>query len=164
LGENGALNEVYYPAIDSANTRTLELIVTDGKSFAELESQDTNHSVDVPDPGALVFTQINTSKSGRYEIRKTYITDPAHDTVLVQMQLKVLRGGPLTAFVYFDPALKNSGLHDTGYAKGMTLLDSKADVACALAASPGFDAVSSGYVGVNDGWTELKSSYKFTQH
>src|SRR5689334_5703471 len=72
LGRNGALNEVYYPAIDSANTRTLELIVTDGKSFAELESQDTDHKVEVPDPAALVFTQINTSRSGRYEVRKTY--------------------------------------------------------------------------------------------
>src|ERR1700694_4821257 len=67
LGENGALNEVYYPAIDSANTRTLELIVTDGKSFAELESQDTEHTVEVPAPAALVFTQVNTSKSGRYQ-------------------------------------------------------------------------------------------------
>src|SRR5215469_17741668 len=46
LGQNGVLNEVYYPAIDSANSRTLELIVTDGKSFAELESQDTDHEVE----------------------------------------------------------------------------------------------------------------------
>jgi glucan 1,4-alpha-glucosidase len=164
LGENGALNEVYYPAIDSANTRTLELIVTDGKSFADLESQDTEHTVEVPDPAALVFTQINTAKNGRYQIRKTYITDPRHDTVLVQMQLKVLRGGALTGFVYFDPALKNSGLHDNGSAHGMVLLDSKASVACALAASPGFVSISSGYAGSSDGWTELKSSYKLTQH
>src|SRR5256885_2185687 len=54
IGENGTLNEVYYPAIDSANPRTLELIVTDGQSFPELESQDTDHAVEVPDPAALV--------------------------------------------------------------------------------------------------------------
>src|SRR5215472_15549124 len=114
LGENGALNEVYYPSIDSANTRTLELIVTDGKSFAELESQDTDHSVEVPDPAALVFVQVNTSKRRQYQIRKTYITDPRHNTVLIRVQMNVLQGGPLSAFVYFDPALKNSGLHDSG--------------------------------------------------
>ncbi|HWX55993.1 MAG TPA: glycoside hydrolase family 15 protein [Verrucomicrobiae bacterium] len=164
LGENGALNEVYYPAIDSANTRTLELIVTDGKSFAELESEDTVHAVEVPDPAALVFTQINTSKSGRYQIRKTYITDPRHDTVLIQMRLKVLHGGPLTAFVYFDPALKNSGLHDNGSDRNKSLLDAKTGVACALAATPTFVSVSSGYAGSSDGWTELKTSYKLTRH
>jgi len=164
LGQNGALNEVYYPAIDSANTNTLELIITDGKSFAELESQDTDHAVEVPDPATLTFTQVNTSRSGRYQIRKTYITDPAQNSVLVQLQLKVIRGGPLTAFVYFDPALKNSGLHDNGSAQGQTLLDSKPGVACALAASPAFVSLSSGYVGSSDGLAELKKNYKLTQH
>ncbi len=164
IGQNGALNEVYYPAIDSANTRTLEVMVTDGKSFAELESQDTDHSVEVPDPAALVFTQINTSRSGRYQVRKTYVTDPGHNTVLIQIQMKVLKGGPLRAFVYFDPALKNSGLHDNGSARGKTLLDSKGNVACALAVSPEFVSVSSGYVDASDGWSELKSSFKLTQH
>ncbi|MCU1219529.1 MAG: glucan 1,4-alpha-glucosidase [Candidatus Angelobacter sp.] len=164
LGQNGALNEVYYPAIDSANTRTLELIVTDGKSFAELESQDTDHAVEVPDSAALTFTQINTSKSGRYEVRKTYITDPSQNAVLIQMQIKVLKGGPLTAFVYFDPALKNSGLHDNGSTQGETLLDSKAGVACALTASPAFVSLSTGYTGTSDGWTELKNAYKLTHY
>src|SRR5436305_15066804 len=80
IGENGALNEVYYPAIDRANTRTLELIVTDGSSFTELESQDTDHTVQVPDPAALVSTQINTSKLSPYQTHNTYVTDPAHNT------------------------------------------------------------------------------------
>ena len=40
LGRNGALNEVYYPAIDSANTRTLELIRnTDSRSGASVNGQ-----------------------------------------------------------------------------------------------------------------------------
>jgi glucoamylase len=164
LGGNGTLNEVYYPAIDSANTRTLELIVTDGKSFAELESQDTDHKVEVPDPAALVFTQINTSRSGRYEIRKTYVTDPSHNTVLIRMQMKVIKGGPLTAFVYFDPALRNSGLHDNGSARGKVLLDTKGEIACALAASPAFVSLSSGYVDSSDGWAELKKDYKLIHH
>jgi glucan 1,4-alpha-glucosidase len=164
LGQNGALNEVYYPAIDSANTRTLELIVTDGKTFTEIESQDTDHAVEVPDPAALTFTQINTSKSGRYRVRKTYVTNPAQNTVLIQLQLKVLKGGPLTALVYFDPALKNSGLHDNGSGQRQTLLDAKAGVACALGASPAFLSVSSGYVGSSDGWTELQNGHKLTQH
>ncbi len=160
LGENGALNEVYYPAIDRANTRTLELIVTDGKSFAEMESQDTDHAVEVPDASALVFTQVNTSKSGRYQIRKTYITDPQNNTVLVKFQLKPIKSGPLRAFLYFDPALKNSGLHDNGSADGKVLLDAKGDVACALMASPAFASVSSGYAEESDGLKDLQSGFK----
>ena len=164
IGQNGALNEVYYPAIDSANTRTMELIITDGKSFAEMESQDTNHEVEVPDPAALVFTQVNTSKSGRYQVRKTYITDPGRNTVLIQLRLKVFKGGPLTAFVYFDPSLKNSGLHDNGSTSEKALLDSKGGISCALVAWPEFTSVSTGYVDASDGWNELKSSYKLSHH
>jgi glucan 1,4-alpha-glucosidase len=164
LGEDGALNEVYYPAVDSANTRTLELIITDGKSFAELESRDTDHAVEVPDPAALVFTQVNKSRSGRYEIRKTYITDPGHNTALIQIQMKVLKPGPLRVFAYFDPALKNSGLHDSGSRSGKVLLDTKGSVACALAASPGFVSVSTGYRGSSDGWDELEHGFKLVHH
>src|SRR5262249_28169739 len=148
------------PALDSANTRALELIVTDGKTFAEIESQDTEHAVEVPDPAALTFTQINTSRRGRYRIRKTYVTDPAQNTVMIQLQLTTLKGGPLTAFVYFDPALKNSGLHDNGSAGNQALLDSKSNVASALVSSPAFVSVSSGYFGSSDGWTELKNGYR----
>ena len=164
LGANGALNEVYYPAIDSANTRTLELIVTDGKSFAEMESRDTDHIIEVPDPAALVFTQINISKSRRYQIRKTYVTDPDHNTVLIRMQMKVLQGGPLTAFVYFDPALKNTGLHDSGSARGKVLLDTKGNAACALASVPAFVSVSSGYAGSSDGWPEVEKDHRLVHH
>jgi glucoamylase len=163
LGANGVLNEVYYPAIDKANTRTLELIVTDGKTFAELESEDTEHAVEVPDPAALIFRQVNTSKNGRYRIRKTYITDPDRNSVLIQMQLEVLKAGPLMAFLYYDPALNNIGIHDNGSSQGAVLLDSKGDTASALVASPAFTSVSSGYVGTSDGWTELRQSYKLTQ-
>src|SRR4051794_39445057 len=45
----GVLNEVYYPTIDKANTRDLEFIVTDGKTFAEIESADTTGKVELPD-------------------------------------------------------------------------------------------------------------------
>jgi len=37
LGSDGALNEVYYPTVDKANTRLLEFVATDGKSWVERE-------------------------------------------------------------------------------------------------------------------------------
>ncbi len=113
---NGALNEVYYPAVDKANTRDLELIVTDGKTFTDVETLDTLHSVVVPDPAALIFTQINTARSGRYGSPRAYVTDPERDALLIRLKLEVLQPGPpLHVWVYYDPSLNNCGLHGTAY-------------------------------------------------
>src|SRR3954469_7341711 len=113
LGSDGTVNEVYYPTIDKANTADLEMIVPDGATFAELEDQDTTSVTQVPDDAALVFRQVNTSKSGRYSITKTYISDPERDVLLVQVQFKALK--PMKAihlYVFYDPAINNSGMHD----------------------------------------------------
>src|SRR3954454_13202585 len=46
---DGALSEGYYPSGDRANVRSLELAVTDGRPFADRESQDTTHAVRLVD-------------------------------------------------------------------------------------------------------------------
>ena len=74
---DGALSEVYYPSGDTANVRSLEFAVTDGTSFVDRESEDTSHAVRLTDPRSLTYEQVNTAKSGRYRITKTYVTDPA---------------------------------------------------------------------------------------
>jgi glucoamylase len=157
---NGALNEVYYPTIDKANTRSLEMIVTDGLTFAELESRDTDHKVEIPYADALVFRQVNTSKSNRYKITKTYITDPAHDTVMVNVTLTPLRSERLRIYVLYDPAINNSGLHDTGYSAGGALVAADGGIATALISSAGFVRASNGYLGTSDGWKDLKEDFK----
>jgi glucoamylase len=119
----GTLNEVFYPAVDKANTRDLELVVTDGRSFADFESIDTIHTIEYPDDSALILKQVNTAKSGRYKITKTYIADPARDVVLIKAELTVLTPGPaLKAYVYYDPSLNNLGYHDTAYSDGSALV------------------------------------------
>src|SRR5918994_5254691 len=71
----GALSEVYHPRGDTAQVRSLELAVTDGATFADRESEDTDQRVRLVDPRALVYEQVNTARSGRYRISKTYVTD-----------------------------------------------------------------------------------------
>ncbi len=78
--------------------------------------------------------------------------------------MRRLKPGPLRVFAYFDPALNNSGLHDSGSSSGKTLLDTKGSVACALAASPGFASVSTGYMGSSDGWDEVERGFKLVHH
>jgi glucoamylase len=161
LGD-GVLDEVYYPAVDKANTRTLELIVTDGHSWTERESSDTNHAIEIPDPAALIFRHVNTSKKGRYRIRKTYITDPERDTLLIHVEVEKLANGPLHVYVFYDPSINNSGLHDTGYSMQGILVAADGPVASALDASPAFTHISSGYLGTSDGEKDLLQGFKLS--
>lgn len=162
LGE-GVLQETYYPTVDKANTRSLEFIVTDNRSFAELESRDTTHEIEVVTSDSLAFRQINTSKSGRYRLTKTYITDPVRDTVLINVDFVPLKGEGLRLYLLYDPAINNSGFHDTGYSENGALIAADARVASALVSSTGFTRASSGYMGASDGWVDLKDDFKLDQ-
>src|SRR3712207_3911455 len=92
--DDGELTEVYYPDLGTPSVRELQFIVSDGKTFAELESEATNHQVQLVDGRALVYRQVNTDKSGAYRITKTYTTDPARSTVLVDVTFESLTGRP----------------------------------------------------------------------
>ena len=41
----GRLTEVYYPNLGTPSVRDLQFVVSDGKTFADLESQATTHKV-----------------------------------------------------------------------------------------------------------------------
>ncbi len=159
---DGTLSEVYYPRGDTADVRSLDFAVTDGTSFVDREITDTVHTVRLADPRSLTYEQVNTAKSGRYRLTKTYITDPSRSTVLVQVAFEPLTPGTYHLFVLYDPALGNSSLHDTATRNGSgtdvaLLANEGSAVASALVASTGFLHTSSGYVGTSDGWTDLKA-------
>lgn len=154
LGD-GALSEVYYPTLDRAQTRLLELVVADGKGFLESETADTTHEVRLADPRALAFEQVNRSRTGRYRIRKAVIADPARPVVLIHLRFEPEGDGPLRLFVFFDPALANSGLGDSGSAGPDALTAREDGAAVALVSTTGFAWANSGYLGRSDGRAEL---------
>lgn len=149
---NGVMTEVYYPRLDVPNVQTLQLLIGGGK--VETESEDTFHKVELVDKRALSFRQINTAKNGEYKITKAYLTDPARATVLIQIEFTSKT--PKAVYVYFDPSLKNSGMHDTAWTEGGALLATDGDTASALLSSSGFEESSNGFAGVSDGLTELR--------
>ena len=161
----GVLDEVYYPTVDVANTRTLQFIIVsaDGRRV-ETEEEDTTHRIEVVDPRALVFRQVNTAKSGAYTITKTYATDPARPVVLINVEFHP-RGGE-RLYLYYDPSLNNSGMHDSAWAQrgGLALMASDADKASALLVKGGvgFDQLTNGYLGTSDGLTQLRQSGRLT--
>src|ERR1051326_7510631 len=170
---DGVMTEVYYPTVDVANTRVLQFVVVsaDGKRV-ETEEEDTTHRVEVVDPQSLTFRQINTAKSGAYTITKTYVTDPQRPTVLIDVEFDSHNGEQL--YVYYDPSLNNSGMHDSAWTQwaqqgGFDALSSDADKASALLISrqpkqiSGFTIVANGFFETSDFLAELRRGNKQLQ-
>jgi glucan 1,4-alpha-glucosidase len=163
----GTLSEVYYPSADTPNSRTLEFVVTDGKSFAQRETEGTTHTTTLADRKSLTYRQQVTDDAGRWQLTKTYITDPAAATVLVDVELRPLKGGDLRLHTLFDPQLAGDSGNDTSRASkdALTAVDTHLPdrpVASALVSSTGFAATSTGYVGASDGLADLAANFRLT--
>ena len=160
---DGALTETYYPTVDKAQTRLLELIVADGRGLVERETADMQHQVRAVNPRALAFEQTNASRAGRYRIVKTVISDPARPVVLLRVRFE--RGDPaLRLFVFFDPAVGNSGLHDRGSVEDDALVSEESGAAVGLVSAPAFRWTHTGYLGTSDGVAALRAGAPLPAH
>jgi glucoamylase len=150
---DGVMTEAYYPTVDVADTRTLEFVAT-GCGGVQTESANTTHRVEVLDPQSLSFRQINENKF--FTLTKTYITDPERPTILIEVEYKTRCRAPQPLYVYYDPSLNNSGMHDSAWTEGDALLAADADKASALVVSGGFGDTTDGYFETSDGLSELQ--------
>ncbi|MDQ1715405.1 MAG: glucoamylase, partial [Frankiaceae bacterium] len=155
----GVLTEVYYPTVDVANVQDLQLIVTDGATFTDLERNATSHKIVLLDAASLTYQQVDTALSGKYRIEKTYIDDPDRASVLLSIRVRSLDGGTYTPYVLYNPSLNNSGMGDSGDAVGRSLVAHDGTVASALVAKPEFAKISSGFSGASDGLTDLATDH-----
>ena len=158
--QGGELTEVFYPDLGTPAVRDLQLIVTDGRTFTDRETDDTNQRVELVDKRSLTYRQINTAKSGRYRIIKTYVSDPSRNTLLVDVRFQSLTGRPYKVYAYLDPALSNDGNDDSGTTSHGTLLTQDAEAGSALIADPSFRRTSTGYLDASDGWTDLRDDHR----
>jgi glucoamylase len=107
---NGVLSDVYYPTIDNTNVETLQYVVTDGSTFTDLQTRDMTYTVSAVDPGGMECQVTATAKSGRYRIVTDYLTDPAHNALVMQVRLQQLNGrAPLAVYVRLDPTVNGNG-------------------------------------------------------
>lgn len=159
----GIVTEVFFPQIDTPDVQDLQLIVTDGSSFVDLERDATTHQV-VVDPQALTYSQINTAASNRYRITRTLVTDPDRPVLLMETRFQVLSGGPYQVYVLYNPSLANSGMGDTAATSGSALVASDGNISSALISSIGFVQTSNGYSGrSSDGLLDLKTNKHLSQ-
>ena len=159
---HGIIDEVYYPRVDQANTRDLGLLVSGPGGFFSEEKRDTRSDVHLIAPGVPGFRIVNTCVHGRYEIEKTVITDPERDVLMQRIRFRALQGSiaDYRVFALLAPHICNQGFGNDGWSeryKGVPMLFARRqDVALALSCDSGWSAMSCGYVGVNDGWCQVK--------
>ncbi|MBN1207855.1 MAG: glucoamylase [Myxococcaceae bacterium] len=156
---SGELTEVYFPSLGTPSVRSLGFIVSDGRTFAESEADATEHLIALVDPRSLTYRQVNTARSGKYRLSKTYVTDPERNTLLIEVRFESLSGEPYALHAVYDPSLANDGMNDSGTSEDGVLLARDGAAASALLARPAFERTSSGYLGTSDGWTDLRGDF-----
>ena len=164
---HGIVNEVYYPHVDTPNTRDLQFLITDGETFCHEEKRDLDHKVEYPEQNVLLYRLTNSDRNGRYRLIKEIIGEPHSSVLLMQTRLEILDEklrGKLRLYALLAPHLKGTGennsarCHDT---EGRKLFQAERDdVHMVLGCAPDFTRRSVGYVGSSDGWQDLMDNFK----
>lgn len=165
----GVLNEVYYPTIDKPQIRDLQYLVTDGETFFHDERHNMESRVEVISEDGLGVRITSADPEGRYRLHTEVIADPHLPVVLVHTRLETEPDmlSRLKLYVLCAPHLETGGWGNN--ARGVELSGRKffsgyrrkgnEETWMALGASIPFLRMSCGYVGVNDGWTDLAGNY-----
>ncbi|HEX9960797.1 MAG TPA: glycoside hydrolase family 15 protein, partial [Pyrinomonadaceae bacterium] len=171
--QGGALTEVYYPDVTVANVQILQFLAVDSGGKTETERDDAIHEIKVLKNDSLSFRQINTAKSGNWRITKTYSSDTERNTVLIDVKIEKFKNYAGQFYVYYDPSLGNSGMHDTAWTKDGALLSRDGDKASALVffeknqlpadknlGTSGFRYTHNGFLGIDGGTDYYTRQFK----
>src|SRR5271154_6805537 len=184
---DGVLSDAYYPTIESSNVKTLQYVVTDGKTFADLQERDMTYTVSSPDRSGMVCQVTSTDARHGFQIVTDYITAPATDSIVMHSRLVPLPGhlsgfGDLKVYVRYNPHIDNTGGGSSNEGANNAEVDPAttalvatdtepatgpgpfaATVCGALAASKPFLAESAGFAGTpSDGLSQLDASHALT--
>ncbi|WP_395692196.1 glycoside hydrolase family 15 protein [Nocardioides sp.] len=151
----GRVSEVFYPDLSTPSVRSLELAVT-GPSFADRAADMWSTIVTRDDARSLRYTITSTDRGGHYRVVSDYVTDPAHDSLVVRARLSSLDGGRYHLWALYDPALTNDGMDDRARSRPHALLASDGSTASAVLARPALRGTTSGIAGTStDPWPAL---------
>ena len=180
----GVLSDVFSPTIENTNVSSVQYIVTDGRTFADLQQRDMTYSVSSPDPSGMVCRVTSTDRAHRFRLVSDYVTDPARDSVAIHTTLVPIGGNArsvrsLKVYVRYDATIDNTGgggaanggPNDATVDPATTALVSAdttaptgpfaAQVVGALLANHRFLAESSGFVGsADDGLSQLDAHHR----
>ncbi|HEX3435370.1 MAG TPA: glycoside hydrolase family 15 protein [Pseudacidobacterium sp.] len=163
---HGILNEVYYPTIDRPQIRDMQLLITDEETFFHEERRNMRHEFEYIDADSLAVRVRNYDCEGRYTITKEIINDPHYPVVLTRVRID---GDAdllprLKVYVLLSPHIEGGGMGNSArvadVAGKRVLVAWKNHTSLVLSADCGFSRASCGYVGVSDGWQDLKQNFQ----
>jgi len=129
--EGGELSEVYYPRLDTPSFRDLQFAV-DGVP----ERDGAFHRSLMLDAESLTYDQISTDKQHRWQLIKSYVTDPSRSVVLVDVSFLSLDHRRHRVSVLANAAPSNQSDAAPGTCSPSGVLASDAQMAIAAAARP----------------------------
>ncbi|MEM3670231.1 MAG: glycoside hydrolase family 15 protein [Thermoprotei archaeon] len=159
----GLVTEVYYPTIDLPQTRDFQFLLTDGRTFFHDEKRGPPAKVRRLSHHSTGYSMETADAGGRYRLKKEVIADPHLPVVLVNVEFEQLtEGSPIRLYALCAPHMCGAGRHNNGYvveAAGREILIAERNgFWMAMGATVPFSALSCGYVGSSDGWTDLASN------
>ena len=89
---DGVLSDVFSPTLENTNVKTVQYLVTDGRTFTALQQRNMTYAVSSPDRGGMVCRVTSTDRAHRFRLVSDYITDPARDSIVVRTRLEPLSG------------------------------------------------------------------------
>ncbi|RAJ56147.1 glucoamylase [Streptomyces sp. Amel2xB2] len=161
--QGGRMSETYFPDLSTPASRQTQLVITDGKTFAERLS-DGEHRTELCAADGPPSYRITSRGTGWSAVTR-YVTDPERAAVLIDAEVRSETGTPLRVFVLHDPSLSGEGNDDSAFPQDGALVAKDRHAASALLAADGFAESTVGYLGVNDGWSELSENKgRLTHH
>ncbi len=164
---HGILNEIYFPHVDTPNTRDLQFLITDGESFCHEERRDLEHTTEYPEQNVLLCRITNSEREGRYRLVKEVIADPHLPVVLMHTRVEILDEklqGKLRLYALLAPHVKGTGYGNSAWkcnVGGRKLIEiRRADLDVSFGCSPDFLRRSTGFVGYSDGWRDLMDNFQ----
>src|SRR5579884_56971 len=164
---HGYLNEIYFPDVDRANTRCVRFLVSDDNRFFSDEADGAEYSIEAAGPGIPAYRISSECKQGRYSLEKEILTDPDRDALVMNVRFRPLQSKALRLYIFCNPHMGDEGADNcawVGEYKGIRMLFAeRSGLALAIASQAGFQAMSCGFMGVSDGYKDIRSHGKLTK-
>ena len=163
----GVLTETMYGLIHQAQLQEAQLFIQ-GENFLDEEKKDTVSNISYLKtdskgrPLSLAYKILNRDIDNQYEIEKHIFTDP--DSQALMMRVKIHAVQKITAYLFVNPAINNTGSNDSAAYANNSWTASEGDTSMTLVARGEVTGQSTGFEGVSDGITELKQTGKIQQH
>lgn len=157
----GIITEVYYPDVDTPQVRDFQLIITDGSTFFHDATKDFSYKCTLPYPQAQAIRLTSKANAQPYTVVQDVIAEPGSSCLLVRVTLQGQQAflDNLKVYALLAPHMAGFGDGNNAFlaetANGERLVATRGNYWLALGADCGFGLTSCGFVGVNDGYTDI---------